>query len=33
MNAGSNCQSAALSPGGTHLAFPCGGGNGSGYTV
>jgi hypothetical protein len=32
-NAGSNGQDLAVSPDGWHLAFACGGGNGSGYTV
>ncbi len=32
-NAGSNGQDLAVSPDGQHLAFACGGGNGSGYTI
>ena len=32
-NAGSNGQDLAISPDGNHIAFPCGGGNGAGYTI
>ncbi len=32
-NAGYNGQDLSISPDGVHLAFACGGGNGSGYTV
>lgn len=32
-NSGSNGQDIAISPDGDHIAFPCGGGNGVGYTV
>lgn len=32
-DAGGNGQDIAISPDGDHLAFPCGGGNGAGYTV
>ena len=32
-DAGSNGQDLAISPNGDHIAFPCGGGNGAGYTI
>src|SRR5262249_183924 len=32
-DAGSNGQDITVSPDGNHIAFPCGGGNGAGYTI
>lgn len=33
LGVGGNCRNIAISPDGNHVALPCGGGNGAGYTI